>query len=149
MSLERFVEAQRNTYARALDEIRAGRKTSHWMWYIFPQIIGLGSSPVAQRFAIRDIDEARAYLDHDLLGSRLYTCCDALLALKHGSAFDIFGSIDELKLRSCLTLFSTITENDEAFALVLDQYFNGIPDQKTLEILKRQRAATGQAVPDP
>jgi len=139
MSLERYIEAQEKTYEKALVEIQAGRKTSHWMWYIFPQIIGLGSSPVAQKFAIQDIDEAHAYLEHELLGDRLYVCCNALLAHKHSSAYAIFGQTDELKLRSCMTLFATITDKEDDFSLVLKKYFNGKSDPKTLEILRQQQ----------
>src|SRR5690348_18193089 len=104
--LERFAAAQANVIARVKDELRAGRKQSHWMWFVFPQLAGLGFSPMAQRYAIASLAEARAYLAHTLLGARLRECTELVLAIHGKSAHDIFGSPDDLKFRSCLTLFA-------------------------------------------
>jgi uncharacterized protein (DUF1810 family) len=133
--LERFVEAQEPAYARALAEIRAGDKRSHWMWFVFPQIAGLGSSSMAQRYAIGGLAEAQAYLGHPLLGPRLRECCEALLALSNRSAHDVFGSPDDWKLRSSMTLFARAAPPPSIFERVLDAYFAGQPDARTLEIL--------------
>ena len=136
--LSRFVEAQRQTYDRALAEVRAGRKQSHWMWYIFPQIAGLGSSAMAQRYAIRDLAEARAYLTHPLLGARLVEITEAALAWAgERSADAIFGSIDAVKLRSCCTLFEAAAQATErsgcaVFAQCLDAFYAGQRDSATL-----------------
>ena len=131
--LARFVAAQERDYARALAEIRAGRKTSHWMWYIFPQIRGLGSSPTSRLYAIASAAEARAYLDHPLLGRRLLECAAAVLAVSGRSARQIFGDPDDLKLRSSATLFAAISaDRSSLFHQVLDKYFNGTPDAATL-----------------
>jgi uncharacterized protein (DUF1810 family) len=131
--LNRFVEAQRGSYDAALSEIRAGQKRSHWMWYVFPQIDGLGSSPMAMRYAIRSADEARAYLAHPVLGPRLEDCATALLRHRGRSAHDIFGSPDDLKLRSSVTLFAYASPPGSVFHLLLDQYFEGKPDPATLQ----------------
>jgi uncharacterized protein (DUF1810 family) len=136
--LERFMDAQDRggTYARALAELRAGRKQSHWMWFIFPQIAGLGSSPMAQEFAIESLGEARAYLAHPILGPRLAECARILNAAADGtSASQILGPIDAMKLRSSMTLFAAAAPDEQPFAEVLARYFDGEPDYATLERL--------------
>jgi uncharacterized protein (DUF1810 family) len=133
--LHRFIDAQEADYARALAEVRAGKKRSHWMWYIFPQIAGLGSSPMSQRYAIGSLDEARAYLAHPLLGPRLMQFMDALLALEGRSAHDIFGSPDDMKLQSCATLFAEAAPPGNVFDKVLAKYFAGERDARTIGLL--------------
>ena len=133
--LDRFVQAQAHDFEIALAEIADGRKRSHWMWYIFPQFTGLGFSAMSQRYAIRSAAEAQAYLNHPILGSRLMQCCEALLAINDRSAHEIFGSPDDMKLQSCATLFASITPADSVFARVLERYFSGRRDQKTLDLL--------------
>jgi len=130
--LERFVEAQEGDYERALGEIRGGRKRTHWMWYVFPQIEGLGSSPMANRYAIRSREEAQAYLGHPILGPRLREIAEAVLAIKTASASDIFGYPDDLKLRSCATLFAALSPPRSVFERLLEKYFDGKPDAATL-----------------
>lgn len=134
--LERFVAAQDEggTYAQALRELRAGRKTSHWMWFVFPQVEGLGHSPTARRYAIGSLEEARAYLVHPVLGERLRACADALVALEGGrSAEDVLGSVDAKKLRSSMTLFARAAGPDESrFVAVLERFFAGREDEATL-----------------
>jgi uncharacterized protein (DUF1810 family) len=137
--LNRFVEAQAGMYDRALAELKRGDKRSHWMWFIFPQIDGLGHSSTAQFFAIKSVDEAKAYLTHAVLGPRLIECSTVLLQLKGLSASDVFGFPDDLKLRSSMTLFASVSEPDSAFSRVLQQYYQGQPDEKTLELLKHGR----------
>ncbi len=134
--LARFVEAQAADYERALAEIERGRKTSHWMWYIFPQIDGLGFSALSRHYSIKSDAEARAYLDHPLLGKRLIECAEAALAVEGRSARDIFGAPDDMKLKSCATLFASVTPPDSVFAQLLDKYFNRERDHKTLQLLK-------------
>ena len=134
--LSRFLNAQNHTYRHALEEVRSGKKTSHWMWYIFPQLRGLGHSETAQLFAIRDLKEARAYLDHPVLGPNLIEISTELLQLKDKSAREIFGATDELKLRSCMTLFAGIENSDPIFEKVLDKYFDGTKDPLTLQLLE-------------
>jgi uncharacterized protein (DUF1810 family) len=133
--LARFVHAQQSTYPAALAEIRAGEKQSHWMWFIFPQIAGLGSSPMAQRYAIQSLAEARAYLAHPILGRRLIECAEALLAVESRSADDIFGPVDAMKLRSSATLFAEASAAGSVFHRVLERYFGGAPDDRTLSLL--------------
>ena len=135
--LSRFVRGQEEHYERALAEIRAGGKRSHWMWFVFPQIIGLGSSPLAERYAIRSRAEADAYLAHPLLGHRLNECSEAALNIGGRSAREVFGSPDDLKLRSCATLFAAVSPPGSVFERLLDRYFGGQPDQRTLQILSR------------
>ena len=133
--LERFVTAQDSggTYQRALAELHAGRKTSHWMWFIFPQVAGLGFSAMAQRFAISGLAEARAYLGHPVLGARLRECTGAVAALGDSATADrILGPVDAMKLRSCLTLFAHAAPEEKVFGEVLAQYFDGEPDEATL-----------------
>ena len=134
--LSRFVKAQEHDYAQALREIRAGRKRSHWMWYIFPQIQGLGFSSTAQYYAIRDLNEAKAYLAHPVLGPRLKEISEALLELDGLSAHEIFGYPDDLKLRSCMTLFCLADLNCDIFEKVLNKYYDGRADDRTIRILK-------------
>lgn len=138
--LARFVEAQAHRYARVLDELAAGEKTSHWMWFIFPQLRGLGLSATARRFGLSGLEEARAYLAHPLLGARLRECTRALLALEGRTAHEIFGSPDDLKLRSCLTLFAQAAgpapaPQDRLFGEALTKYCRGEPDPLTLKLL--------------
>jgi uncharacterized protein (DUF1810 family) len=133
--LQRFVTAQAGAYPQALAELRAGRKASHWMWFVFPQIAGLGSSPTAQAYAIGSLDEARAYLAHPLLGPRLRECVAAANAVQGRSAHQIFGSPDDLKFRSSLTLFAAAAPDEPLFAQGLAKYFAGEPDPRTLEKL--------------
>jgi len=133
--LGRFVEAQAATYGTALAELRRGRKQSHWMWFVFPQISGLGSSPTARFYAIADLAEARAYLAHPLLGSRLRETVEAINALPGDDAHAVFGSPDDRKLRSCLTLFQVAAPDEPVFGRALDKYFGGAPDPLTLDRL--------------
>jgi uncharacterized protein (DUF1810 family) len=133
--LSRFVQAQENDYAQALAEIRRGRKQSHWIWYIFPQIDGLGSSSTARHYAIKSIGEARAYLEHAVLGPRLLECAEAALRVEGRSAFEIFGSPDDMKLRSSATLFAQASPAGSVFERLLDKYFQGAPDGRTLQLL--------------
>ncbi|QEH35987.1 hypothetical protein OJF2_45450 [Aquisphaera giovannonii] len=133
--LSRFVDAQRGDYEQALAEVRAGRKRSHWMWYIFPQYAGLGFSSMSERYAIRSLDEARAYLAHPVLGPRLLEICEAALGVADRSARDIFGSPDDMKLRSCATLFTAVSQEGSVFERILAKYFEGRPDEKTLGLL--------------
>jgi uncharacterized protein (DUF1810 family) len=133
-NLDRFVEAQEHTYGDALSELRAGRKRSHWMWFVFPQVAGLGASEMSRRFAIRTLDEARAYLAHPMLGSRLIECCEAVCAHEGLSAHEIFGSPDDLKLRSSATLFDAVRPH-AAFERLLGRYFNGERDPATIQFL--------------
>ena len=132
MNAEDFVAAQDPVWPAVLDELRAGRKTSHWMWFVFPQIAGLGRSPMARRYALADADEARAYAAHPVLGPRLRECCELLLTHTGLTAFDIFGGIDAMKLRSSMTLFARAT-GEPLFQQVLDRYFYGDPDPATLD----------------
>lgn len=133
--LNRFVEAQADDYATALSEVRAGRKVSHWMWYVFPQFAGLGSSPTAQRYAIRSVSEARAYLGHPVLGRRLLEVSEAALGVEGRSARSIFGTPDDLKLRSSATLFAAVSPAGSVFHQILDKYFDGQPDVRTAELI--------------
>ena len=135
--LSRFLEAQKNAYDTALREIRAGWKRSHWMWYIFPQIQGLGYSAMAQHYAIRDLGEAREYLQHPVLGPRLIEISEALLSLDESDPRRVMGSPDDLKLRSCMTLFQCAAPDQPVFGKVLDKFYGGQPDGRTLEILSR------------
>jgi uncharacterized protein (DUF1810 family) len=138
LSLERFVEAQAGVYARALGELKAGKKQSHWMWFIFPQITGLGHSHMAQMYAIQDLVEAKAYLTHSLLGARLRECCRAVMAVEDKSAHAIFGSPDDLKFCSSLTLFAQAAPEDALFRDLLGKYYGGTEDERTLAQLSQQ-----------
>ena len=135
--LSRFLKAQEHDYEHALGEIRAGRKRSHWMWYIFPQIQGLGFSSTAQYYAICDLQEAKDYLAHPVLGARLKEISSALLDLEGLSASEIFGYPDDLKLRSCMTLFRMADLNEPIFLEVLEKYYDGKPDSRTVELAAR------------
>jgi uncharacterized protein (DUF1810 family) len=130
--LERFVTAQRGTYDQALAELRAGRKRGHWMWFVFPQIAGLGRSPTAQHYAICNLDEARAYLAHPTLGPRLVDAARALTGLDTTDAVAVLGPVDAMKLRSSMTLFARADPGEPVFRQVLDRYFRGEPDPETL-----------------
>jgi uncharacterized protein (DUF1810 family) len=136
-NLARFVAAQDGIYDVALSEIRSGRKHSHWMWFVFPQIAGLGSSPMSTRYAISSVDEARAYLDHPVLGPRYRECVGALQGLPGRNAEEVFGRIDAQKLQSSLTLFSAMRD-DGLFEAALDRWFDGRRDEATLRILQDQ-----------
>ena len=133
--LARFVQAQAPVYDMALGELQAGAKRSHWMWFILPQLAGLGTSPTARRYALADAAEARAYFDHPILGDRLRACVAATLAVPDRSAHAIFGSPDDLKFRSCLTLFAAVAPEEPVFARALDRFFGGVPDPRTTELL--------------
>ncbi|MCX7666534.1 MAG: DUF1810 domain-containing protein [Gemmataceae bacterium] len=135
--LYRFLEAQLDDYFTALAEIRAGQKESHWMWYIFPQFRGLGHSPTSQHFAIQSLAEAQAYFAHPVLGTRLLECFESLLELENRTARQMFGPIDSLKLRSCATLFARACPQNRIFQRVLDRYYEGQPDPKTLELISQ------------
>ncbi|MEQ1654677.1 MAG: DUF1810 domain-containing protein [Nitrospira sp.] len=134
-NLHRFLDAQKHVYNTILDELRAGRKSSHWIWFIFPQIAGLGRSGMAQQFAIASLDEAKAYLQHPVLGPRLRECTQLVLNVNGRSAEEIFSSPDDLKFRSCMTLFMTATTDNTIFKDALLKYFHGKPDQLTLDLL--------------
>ncbi len=129
--LQRFVAAQDDVYASAVTQLRAGRKTGHWMWFVFPQIAGLGMSAMSQRYAIASLAEARAYLGHPVLGPRIAECARILGELGGHDAKEIFGGIDAIKLRSSMTLFARASEDDSVYDAVLDQYFGGEPDPQT------------------
>jgi uncharacterized protein (DUF1810 family) len=133
--LDRFVQAQEDGYAQALAEIRAGRKRSHWMWFVFPQIAGLGSSAMAVRYAISSLAEARAYLQHPVLGPRLVECSEAACAVKGRSALEIFGAPDDLKLRSSATLFDAVSAPGSVFDRLLAKFFDGGRDARTLAFI--------------
>ena len=137
-NLQRFIDAQETSYEAALSEIKNGRKKSHWMWYIFPQIQGLGFSETSKFYAIKDINEAEEFLKHPLLGHRLVRLCNELLKLESDDANRIFGSPDDLKLKSSMTLFSSLNINP-VFQMVLEKFFNGTEDMKTLEIIGKEQ----------
>ncbi len=134
-SLKRFTDAQENSYAKAFSEIQQGRKQSHWMWFIFPQIAGLGFSETSRYYAIKDLQEATGFLKHPVLGSRLINISLELLKLKTNDVHRVFGSPDDLKLKSCMTLFSMLPEADPVFKTVLEKFFNGEKDIKTLRLI--------------
>lgn len=138
MSLERFVSAQRRDFPRALQEIENGRKETHWMWYIFPQLQGLGHSDMAQFYGIADLEEAKAYLAHPELAKNLETICHALLELDCDDARAIFGHTDAMKLRSCMTLFAIADEDIGVYRPVLEKFFDGRYDSRTLVLLGMQ-----------
>lgn len=137
-NLERFITAQARSYETALSEIRNGRKQTHWMWYIFPQLKGLGKSQTADYYAIRDIREATAYLHHPTLGRNLVKITKLLLATSGRTAAQIFGDPDDLKLRSSMTLFCKVRDTSPIFAQVLNKYFDGRPDLRTLVLLSKR-----------
>jgi uncharacterized protein (DUF1810 family) len=133
--LNRFVRAQEDDYERVLSEIRSGRKRSHWMWYIFPQIDGLAFSSTSKHYSIKSLEEAKAYLDHPILGPRLLECAEAVIRVEGRSAREIFGSPDDLKLRSCATLFACASPPGSVFDRLLEKYYQGGRDDKTLRLL--------------
>lgn len=133
--LNRFLDAQQGVYDRALSELRRGQKRSHWMWYIFPQYAGLGYSSTSQRYAIQSLAEAQAYLAHPTLGPRLKECCETVLLVEGRTAHDIVGSPDDLKLRSSATLFAQVSPEGSVFHRLLEKYFGGQADAKTLELV--------------
>ncbi len=135
-NLQRFLDAQETDYPIALAEMKSGKKRSHWMWYIFPQIAGLGSSETSKYYAIKDKSEAEAYLKHPILGQRLTSICYVLLTLWENDPHKIFGSPDDMKLRSSLTLFASVPDADPGFNELLKKFFKGIPDPKTLDLLR-------------
>jgi len=135
-NLDRFVHAQEGDYARALAEIRRGRKASHWMWYVFPQLAGLGRSSMSQLYAIGSAEEAAAYLKHPLLGPRLHEIAGAVMAVDGRSAHDIFGAPDDLKLQSSATLFAAVSPDGSVFHQLIARYFGGTPDETTLQLLR-------------
>lgn len=135
--LSRFLEAQENTYAKALAEIRNGYKETHWMWFIFPQIAGLGLSSTSKFYAIKDIKEADLFLRHPILGKRLIEISRILLELEDFTAREIFGQPDDAKLQSCMTLFNSLENTNEVFVEVLERYYNGKEDEHTLEIINK------------
>ena len=134
-NLQRFVDAQNPFYAQVCSELRAGRKSTHWMWFIFPQIQGLGYSPLARKFAISSVGEAKAYLEHAILGARLRECCRLVNQVEGRSIEEIFGYPDDLKFRSSMTLFAHATSDDQIFRDALKKYCNGEDDPSTLERL--------------
>lgn len=136
--LSRFLAAQDPVYAGVLAELAAGRKTSHWMWFVFPQLHGLGRSARAQHYAIGDLDEARAYLAHPVLGARLRECCRRAEAVEGRTATELFGGPDDLKFRSCLTLFAAASGQEPLFRRLLTKYFAGRDDPATLRLLEPQ-----------
>lgn len=134
-NLERFVEAQAPVFRQVIAELQKGRKMSHWMWFIFPQIRGLGRSETAVEFAISGLDEARAYLTHPVLGPRLKECTQLVLLVENRPLAQILGSPDDMKFRSSMTLFAQVSPGDDIFSRALQKYFRGIPDSMTLERL--------------
>lgn len=137
--LERFVRAQASVYDQALAELRNGRKRTHWIWFIFPQIEGLGYSSTSRHYAIKSLEEARAYLRHPLLGSRLVECAQAVLAVEGRTVSDILPYPDDLKLRSSMTMFECVEHPGSVFAQVLEKCFQGKRDERTIQLLKRPR----------
>lgn len=136
---ERFVAAQDGVYQQVLSELSAGRKRSHWMWFIFPQLAGLGSSAMAQRYALGGLAEARAYLAHPLLGMRLRECSALVLTVQGATAHGIFGSPDNMKFHSSMTLFAQAAPEEAVFRACLDKYFGGVPDQASLDLLLKEK----------
>ncbi len=133
--ISRFMKAHQSDYQRALSEIKNGKKVSHWMWYIFPQMKGLGHSPMSEYYGIRDLDEARAYLADPVLDKHLTEICEALLSLDTDDATEVMGQPDDRKLKSSMTLFDAATESLDVFQMVLDKYYHGKKDCRTLKML--------------
>lgn len=138
--LRRFIEAQDGMYDGVKAELGAGRKTGHWMWFVFPQASGLGTSPTARFYAVASLEEAAAYVTHPLLGARLRDCAKLLLAVPERSAAQILGGIDAMKLRSSMTLFQAAAPSELVFGKVLERFFGGVPDDATLRILAAWRS---------
>jgi uncharacterized protein (DUF1810 family) len=137
--LNRFIDAQKRDYALALSEIKNGRKQSHWMWYIFPQIHGLGFSETSRFYSIKNMQEAETFLNHPVLGQRLIEICNELLKSQTNDAHKVFGSPDYVKLKSSMTLFSLLPNTNPVFQSVLDKFFNGEKDDKTLQIISEEK----------
>jgi uncharacterized protein (DUF1810 family) len=133
--LSRFVQAQKRDYEHVLSEIRSGRKRSHWMWYVFPQVDGLGFSSLSKRYSIKSLAEASAYLAHPVLGPRLLECAEAVVSIEGRSATEIFGSPDDQKLRSCATLFACVSPPGSVFDRLLEKYYRGVRDARTIQLL--------------
>ena len=142
--LARFIEAQQEDFAQALSEIRNGCKRSHWMWFIFPQFDGLAFSSTSKFYAIKSIEEAKAYLEHPILGPRLLECTEAALSIEGKTALEVFGSPDDLKLKSCATLFANVSSADSVFHRLLAKFYQGVPDGRTLQLLGV--ASAGQTI---
>jgi len=140
--MSRFLKAQKDNYDQVLSEIKGGRKRSHWMWYIFPQLDGLGFSWTSKQYSIKSIEEARAYLRHPILGSRLLECSVAVIDVVGRSVAEIFGSPDDLKLRSCATLFAPLSPSGSVFHRILEKYYHGVQDDKTLHLLENLKGKT-------
>jgi uncharacterized protein (DUF1810 family) len=138
--LARFLDAQASDYDRAISEIRKGQKETHWMWYVFPQFDGLGFSPRSRHYAIKSVAEAEAYLRHPILGPRLRESAEATLAVEGQNALDVFGSPDDMKLQSSATLFAAVSQPGSVFERVLEKYFDGERDTRTVDLLKRGSA---------
>ena len=136
-NLNRFIEAQMTTYEGAMLELTRGRKESHWVWYIFPQIEGLGRSDTAKLYSIKSLEEGRAYLEHPLLGPRLIEACEMLLSLKDASMDEVMGFPDDLKLLSSMTLFETLSDSNSIFTKIIELYFDDVRDDASLKILQR------------
>jgi uncharacterized protein (DUF1810 family) len=134
--LDRFVQAQAQVYSNAIDELALGHKQTHWMWFVFPQLKDLGKSAMAKRYGLESAQEARDYLAHPVLGARLLECTRLILALRNADAREIFGTPDDLKLRSCMTLFDAVAPEQDVFKQALQTFFVGKPDQATLQLLK-------------
>lgn len=135
-NLQRFLDAQEPIYATVVAELRAGRKQSHWMWFIFPQLAGLGTSSMAQRYAIQSLDEARAYLAHPILGARLRECAELVLAVNDRTINEILGAPDDMKLCSCATLFAAVDGERSVFEWLLAKYYDGAEDERTLALIE-------------
>lgn len=136
-SLERFITAHDRNYDIARNELKQGKKLSHWMWYIFPQIKGLGKSPTSEFYGIQNLDEAKAYINHFILGNNMRTLCEVLLSLESNNPTKIFGRPDDMKLKSSMTLFSLATDDNGIFVSVLDKFYNGKLDNRTIRIVKK------------
>jgi uncharacterized protein (DUF1810 family) len=134
--LDRFVTAQQDVYPGVLDELRRGRKTGHWIWFIFPQIAGLGRSEISRHYSIASLDEARAYLAHPVLGGRLIECATIVAGVPAKSAIEIFGGIDAMKVRSSMTLFHRVAPDEPVFRAVLDRFYEGTPDEATDALIR-------------
>ena len=137
--LTRFVRGQQDDYEQALSEITSGQKRTHWMWYVFPQFDGLAFSSTSKYYAIKSIEEAKAYLEHPIIGPRLRACAEAVVGVEGRSATEIFGSPDDLKLQSSATLFASVSPPGSVFDRVLEKYFGGTPDDRTLQLMKTPR----------
>lgn len=140
VDLSRFTTAQTSIYNSVLEELKSGRKRTHWIWYIFPQLDGLGHSTTSKHYAIRSIEEARQYLNHPVLGTRLLECAEAVLAIEGRPISEIFGYPDDLKLKSSMTLFAYVADPCSVFSRILDKYFNGERDTLTLQLLEKLKA---------